>query len=251
MATGTLYSVYPHKTRAIIQPSAASHPYNVVFFPGEVNNGATTQGFGSDFRRPRFPAGHQSGTGSGRARRRNQFLHRLLRRGPHACDPKEGPERAKRNNALWVAEQLGIKLHIVDIVDEYKQVVFNPQYGYGANLNPCLGVCCFLTDRRYSVRLSDLWEARGERRYELDDIMLLKVGRHIRPAPHFKLIVVREEGEGNFMRGYRSQYSSLEITSHGGPLTLLDGIPTRTTLRSRPALWGATARGPRGGEHKA
>jgi hypothetical protein len=240
-------------------------------------------------------------------------------------------KRPKRNNALWVAEQLGIKLHIVDIVDEYKQVVFNPHYGYGANLNPCLdckifmvrkarawideqgfdfvitgevvgqrpksqrsetlpivlhdsgiedrllrplcarklpetlperegwvererlfdfsgrgrkaqlalaahygfkdyaqpaGGCCFLTDRSYSAKLRDLWRARGERQYELDDIMLLKVGRHVRPAPHFKVIIAREEGEGNFLSGYRKRYPSLKTVSHGGPFALLDGEPT-------------------------
>jgi len=53
--------------------------------------------------------------------------------------------------------------------------------------------------------------------------MLLKVGRHIRPAPHFKLIVAREEGEGRFLQGYRKQYPNLNTTSHGGPLTLIDG----------------------------
>ncbi len=241
---------------------------------------------------------------------------------------KKDRARPKRNNALWVAEQLGIKLHIIDIVEEYKDVVFNPKYGYGAHLNPCLdckifmvrkaaewieahdfdfvitgevigqrpksqrkdtmpvvqrdsgigdrllrplcaknlpptlperegwvdrerlydfsgrsrkpqmalaerfgfrdyaqpaGGCCFLTDEQYSVKLADLWQARGERRYELDDIMLLKVGRHIRPAPHFKLIVAREEGEGNFLQGYRKQYPHLRTLSHGGPFTLIDG----------------------------
>ncbi len=85
------------------------------------------------------------------------------------------------------------------------------------------GGCCFLTDEQYSVKLADLWQARGERRYELDDIMLLKVGRHIRPAPHFKLIVAREEGEGNFLQGYRKQYPHLRTLSHGGPFTLIDG----------------------------
>ncbi len=241
---------------------------------------------------------------------------------------KKDRAKPKRNNALWVAEQLGIKLHIIDIVEEYKDVVFNPRYGYGAHLNPCLdckifmvrkaaewieahdfdfvitgevigqrpksqrkdtmpvvqrdsgigdrllrplcaknlpptlperegwvdrerlydfsgrsrkpqmalaerfgfrdyaqpaGGCCFLTDEQYSVKLADLWQARGERRYELDDIMLLKVGRHIRPAPHFKLIVAREEGEGNFLQGYRKQYPHLRTLSHGGPFTLIDG----------------------------
>ena len=65
--------------------------------------------------------------------------------------------------------------------------------------------------------------SRGRREYELDDIMLLKVGRHIRPAPNFKVIVAREQGEGNFLSGYRRQYPNLTLTSHGGPFALLDG----------------------------
>ena len=245
----------------------------------------------------------------------------------HAIRNKDR-KKPKRNNALWCAEQLGIKLHILDIIEEYKQVLFNPRYGYGANLNPCLdckifmvkkakewmeahafdfiitgevigqrpmsqrkdtlpvvqrdsgitdrllrplcarnlpetlperegwvkreelydfsgrtrkpqmalakkfgfedyaqpaGGCCFLTDKQYAVKLADLWQSRGAREYELDDIMLLKVGRHIRPAPNYKLIVAREEGEGKFLQGYKRQYPQLRVTSHGGPLALIDG----------------------------
>ena len=47
---------------------------------------------------------------------------------------KNDSKKPKRNNALWVAEQLGVKLHIVDIIEEYKDVVINPKHGYGANL---------------------------------------------------------------------------------------------------------------------
>jgi len=241
---------------------------------------------------------------------------------------KKDQAKPKRNNALWSAETLGIKLHIIDIVEDYKQVVFNPKHGYGKNLNPCLdckvfmvgkakewmeandfdfiitgevvgqrpmsqrketlpivqeesgiddllvrplcgqslpstvpekegwiqrddlldfhgrgrkpqialakefgfddfaqpaGGCCFLTDERYSVKLQDLWDTRGTKEYEMDDIMLLKVGRHIRLTEKLKVIVAREEGEGNFLRGYRGMYPSLKTTSHGGPLALLDG----------------------------
>ncbi|WP_086479804.1 tRNA (5-methylaminomethyl-2-thiouridylate)-methyltransferase [Oceanospirillum sanctuarii] len=248
---------------------------------------------------------------------------------------KKDKEKQKKNSSLWVAEQLGIKLHIIDISEEYKDIVLNPKHGYGQNLNPCLdckidmvsrawqwcqdndfdfvitgevvgqrpksqrketmpiiaresqiedrlvrplcaqhltetlperegwikrdelydfhgrnrkpqfalakklgieewsqpaGGCCFLTDASYSKKLQDLWDARGERRYEVDDIMLLKVGRHIRPAKNFKLIVSREEGENNFMRGYRPQFTYLYPTSHGGPLTLIDGTPTEEDL---------------------
>ena len=243
--------------------------------------------------------------------------------------------KPKRNNALWVAEQLGIKLHIVDIVEEYKQVLLNPRHGYGAHLNPCLdckifmvakaldwiraqgfdfiitgevvgqrpmsqrkdtmpvvardsgaqdrllrplcarnlpptlperegwvdrealydfsgrsrkpqmalaahfgfedyaqpaGGCCFLTDGQYSVKLVDLWRSRGRREYELDDIMLLKVGRHLRPSPAFKLIISRDEGEGRYLEGYRKAFVHLQSVSHAGPLTLLDGSATSDDL---------------------
>ncbi|MCG8316875.1 MAG: hypothetical protein MI976_26965 [Pseudomonadales bacterium] len=255
---------------------------------------------------------------------------------------KKDQKKQKRNNALWAAEQLGIKLNIVDISEEYKDIVINPKHGYGANLNPCLdckifmveqanamlnkarelaedggfdfiitgevigqrpksqrketmpliakesgaddrllrplcaknlpatlperegwvdreqlydfsgrnrkpqmalaekfgladyaqpaGGCCFLTDENYSKKLADLWNSQGEKTYELDDIMLLKIGRHIRPAPHFKLIVSREEGENNFLLGYRKSFHAIRLLSHGGPLTLVDGDPSDEDL---------------------
>lgn len=246
---------------------------------------------------------------------------------------KQERSRPKRNNALWVAEQLGIKLHIVDIVEEYKDVVLNPKHGYGANMNPCLdckifmvrkakewlqandfdfiitgevigqrpmsqrsttmpiisqesgaeerllrplsahnlpptlaeqqgwvnrealfnfagrsrkpqmslakqwgikeyaqpaGGCCFLTDANYSKKLKDLWSNRPERNYELDDIMLLKIGRHLRPRAHFKMIMSREEGETHFLEGYRKTFITVKTTSHSGPITLLDGNDLQT-----------------------
>ena len=249
---------------------------------------------------------------------------------------KQDKAKPKRNNALWVAEQLGIRLHIVDIVDEYKNVLLNPRHGYGKNLNPCLdckvfmvgkayawmrehdfdfivtgevvgqrpmsqrsatmplvadesgggdrllrplcarhlpetlperegwvdrhklhdfsgrsrkpqvalakrfgiedyaqpaGGCCFLTDASYSAKLADLWQARGQRDYELDDIMLLKVGRHLRPRAHFKLVIAREEGEVKFLQGYRRQFTHLIPTSHPGPLALLDGCADADDLQ--------------------
>ena len=243
---------------------------------------------------------------------------------------KKKQKKQQRNNALWVAEQLGIKLHIVDVIDEYKDVLLNPKHGYGQHLNPCLdckifmvkkaqawsfmedhgfdfiitgevigqrpksqrketmpiiaresgvddrllrplcakhlpptlperegwvdrealydfhgrnrkpqielarsfgfddwaqpaGGCCFLTDEQYALKLADMWQARGSREYQLDDIMLLKVGRHIRPRPNFKLIVGREEGENRYLEGYRKTFISIHATSHTGPLALIDG----------------------------
>jgi tRNA-uridine 2-sulfurtransferase len=258
----------------------------------------------------------------------------------HAIRQKD-KTKSKRNNALWVAEQLGIKLHIVDVVEEYKKVVINPKHGYGAHLNPCLdckifmvrhakawldengfdfiitgevvgqrpksqrkyampivakesgatdrllrplsaknlpptlpelegwidrekllgfngrgrkpqfqlaekyqirdfaqpaGGCCFLTDKCYSEKLRDLWQYRGEKTYEIDDVMLLKVGRHLRPRASFKMIIGREEGENNFLEGYRKQFIHLRTISHVGPLVLLDGQPSSEDIKLAAAI---------------
>ncbi len=102
------------------------------------------------------------------------------------------------------------------------QMALAEHYGIKEYSQPA-GGCCFLTDKQYSAKLADLWRARGKRNYELDDIMLLKVGRHLRPRPHFKLIIGREEGENRFLEGYRRRFTHLRTVSHAGPLTLVDG----------------------------
>ena len=56
-------------------------------------------------------------------------------------------DKQKRNNALWVAEQLGIRLHIVDVIQDYKEVLLNPKHGYGANMNPCLDCKIFMVNK--------------------------------------------------------------------------------------------------------
>ncbi|KAA0445144.1 MAG: tRNA (5-methylaminomethyl-2-thiouridylate)-methyltransferase [Candidatus Thioglobus sp.] len=249
---------------------------------------------------------------------------------------KQKSGKKKRNNALWVAEQLGIKLHIIDVIEEYRDVLLNPKHGYGKNINPCLdckgfmvkkakqwmlendfdfiitgevmgqrpmsqrketmpivqaesgagdlllrplcakhlpptkaenlgwvdreklldfsgrtrkpqmalakqygfedyatpaGGCCFLTDKKYSDKLVDMWQARGNREYQLDDLMMLKVGRHIRPNERFKIIVAREEGEVKFLQGYRNQYANIHPVSCNGPLALIDGEPNQEDVK--------------------
>ena len=249
---------------------------------------------------------------------------------------KQKNDKQKRNNALWVAEQLGIKLHIIDVIEEYRDVLLNPKHGYGKNMNPCLdckgfmvkkakqwmeenefdfiipgevmgqrpmsqrkdtmpvvqeesgaddlllrplcakhlpetkaekegwvdreqlldfsgrtrkpqmalakaygfddyatpaGGCCFLTDKQYSDKLVDMWQARGNRDYQLDDLMMLKVGRHIRPNQRFKMIIAREEGEVKFLEGYRNQYANLYPISCNGPIALIDGEPNQEDLK--------------------
>jgi len=249
---------------------------------------------------------------------------------------KRGKNKPKRNNALHTAQQLGIKLHIVDVIEEYKNVLINPKHGYGQNMNPCLdckgfmvrkalewikendfdfiitgevmgqrpmsqrkdtmpviqqesgagdllvrplcaqhlpptlperegwldrekllgfngrnrkpqialaesygiddyaqpaGGCCFLTDKTYSTKLVDLWQHRGNKDYELDDIMLLKVGRHIRPNERFKIIIAREDGENKFLEGYKKQFTHMYISDHPGPMAMIEGEASEEDLK--------------------
>ena len=49
-----------------------------------------------------------------------------------------------RHDALHAAEMLGVKLHIVDIAEDYVRIVTDPKHGYGSNLNPCLDCKIFI-----------------------------------------------------------------------------------------------------------
>jgi hypothetical protein len=102
------------------------------------------------------------------------------------------------------------------------QIALAKEFGLNDFATPA-GGCCFLTDKNYSDKLVDLWQARNSRDYEMDDIMLLKVGRHLRPAPEFKLIIARDAGESKFLEGYRKQFISIHALSHSGPMALVDG----------------------------
>ena len=104
------------------------------------------------------------------------------------------------------------------------QIALANSYGFDEFAQPS-GGCCVLTDENYSRKLNDMWQARAQKSYTLEDIILLKVGRHLRPRPHYKLIIGREEGENNFLEGYRKKYPHVRITTHDGPLTLIDGQP--------------------------
>jgi len=50
------------------------------------------------------------------------------------CDGRNGCKK----KSIEVVEELGIKLKILPIHNEYLEMVKNPKYGYGKNLNPCI-----------------------------------------------------------------------------------------------------------------
>lgn len=58
---------------------------------------------------------------------------------------------------------------------------------------PCPAGGCLLTDKFIANRIRDLFKYKKD--YTLEDIKLLKVGRHIRISEHLKIIVGRDESE--------------------------------------------------------
>ncbi|MDR1057329.1 MAG: tRNA (5-methylaminomethyl-2-thiouridylate)-methyltransferase [Coxiellaceae bacterium] len=229
------------------------------------------------------------------------------------------------HGARWVCDQLGIKLHVVNVVDLFKPILLQPKYGYGANLNPCLDCklfmigeaktwmekCgfdflisgevlgqrpksqrkdtlpfaskitsdlivrplsakllpptlperagwinrellysisgrgrkfqlnlaqkfgfkkipqpsggCLLTDSGFCRRLQDLWDHHLDHDYDLNDILLLRLGRHLRVNSKLKVVVGRDEGENNFLENFSSKYTLLQPINFPGATVLVDG----------------------------
>jgi hypothetical protein len=147
------------------------------------------------------------------------------------------PTRPEREG--WVDRE---RLGAISGRGRHEQMRLAAHWGFADYAQPA-GGCCFLTDANYTRKLRDLWDARGERRYELDDILLLKVGRHLRPRPHFKLIVGRDEGENFYLSGYRRDYPTIEMLSHPGPVALVDGPAGAAELELAAAIAARYSKG--------
>ncbi|MGE5246901.1 MAG: hypothetical protein ACM3L8_01035 [Verrucomicrobiota bacterium] len=86
---------------------------------------------------------------------------------------------------------------------------------------PCPAGGCLLTDRTFAVKVRDLVENAGD--FGMDDVHLLKVGRHFRVGA-VKAVVAKSEPENRRLealcRGKRTVYVS---DSHPGPSVTVEG----------------------------
>lgn len=243
------------------------------------------------------------------------------------------------------AEQLGIPLKVIDVSEEYLDVVKNPRYGYGSGMNPCLdcrifffkkakqymeesgasfiftgevlgerpmsqrkdamqiierdsglrgfllrplsakffpptlaeerGIVdrnkllavsgrsrkpqislakefgikdypcssggCLLTDPGFSRRMKDLFKHKPA--FKLDDVTLLKYGRHFRLSPRIKLVVGRNEWENERIAILKREGDTVFYAEEPkGPISILRGatngefINEATSITARYAL---------------
>jgi len=102
----------------------------------------------------------------------------------------EGISGRSRKRQLELAKQLGI--------DEFEQPA---------------GGCCYLTDENFARKYKEVIST--ENRITRDELHLLTIGRHFRLPSKTKVIITRNEGEGNFVRGISKNYWFFEPVGKG------------------------------------
>lgn len=93
---------------------------------------------------------------------------------------------------------------------------------YGINDYPCPAGGCLLTDPGFALRMKDLMKNKPD--FSLNDVHLLKLGRHFRLTPLAKVVVGRNEEEnGKILSLVKEGDTVLRVKNVPGPLALARG----------------------------
>lgn len=99
---------------------------------------------------------------------------------------------------------------------------------------PCPAGGCLLTDPQFAARMKDLFE-HGEA--TINDVNLLKVGRHVRLNSRVKAVIGRNESENERLEAlFREGDRVLEAADYPGPVTLVRGKADEEVLNEAAAL---------------
>jgi tRNA-specific 2-thiouridylase len=106
---------------------------------------------------------------------------------------------------------------------------------FGIRDYPCPAGGCLLTDPQFSKRMKDLLTYQAD--FGLNDVHLLKVGRHFRLSPQVKLVVGRNEEENQRIKTFaREDDGLLKVVHYPGPLTLMRGEAEEDRVEVAAAL---------------
>jgi tRNA-uridine 2-sulfurtransferase len=111
------------------------------------------------------------------------------------------------------------------------------EFGVSVYSQPA-GGCCSLADVSYGKKFRDLLNHIDEGVVpSLDDVILLKVGRHFRPSDSLKVVVGRDEVENKFLERYtggsRAVLTSIDVV---GPITIAEGQLGTQELETAAAI---------------
>jgi len=106
---------------------------------------------------------------------------------------------------------------------------------YGIHDYPCPAGGCLLTDPGFAKRMKDLMVHVPN--FSLNDVHLLKMGRHFRLSHTIKLVVGRNEEENQKIQTFaQGEDILLKVSSFPGPLSLLRGKPEEEDIKKAAAI---------------
>lgn len=106
---------------------------------------------------------------------------------------------------------------------------------FGIRDYPCPAGGCLLTDPGFAQRMRDLNRYHSD--FLLNDVHLLKMGRHFRLSPHLKLVVGRNEEENQKIQTFSQEGDILfKVSRYPGPLSLLRGEAEEDEVEKAAAI---------------
>lgn len=135
-----------------------------------------------------------------------------------------------------IPEKLGIvdRQKLLDISGRSRKRQIELARLAGINDYPCPSGGCMLTDKIFSKRLKDLFTYK--KNYTINDLKLLKVGRHFRISPDTKIIVGRNRAENEILECFSYNYPFFKPIDVPGPSVILDGKLNQDTKNYVNAL---------------
>jgi tRNA U34 2-thiouridine synthase MnmA/TrmU len=106
---------------------------------------------------------------------------------------------------------------------------------YGIRDYPCPAGGCLLTDPQFAKRIKDLIFHNPN--FSLNDVHLLKIGRHFRLSHNLKLMVGRNEEDNKKIQTFAQEGDILlKALHHPGPLSLLRGEPNGIEIEKAASI---------------
>jgi tRNA U34 2-thiouridine synthase MnmA/TrmU len=135
-----------------------------------------------------------------------------------------------------VAEERGWvdRKKLLDIEGRSRKKQISLAAEFGVSNYPCPAGGCLLTCREFAAKMRDLF--KHEKRVTIEDINLLRIGRHFRSGRN-KIIVGRDETENAQLQRLKAKTDYLfEVPGCGSPITLLRGPTIETAIGIAAAL---------------
>jgi hypothetical protein len=125
-----------------------------------------------------------------------------------------------------------------------EQLAMADRYGLSHHQSP--GGGCLLTDATFSVKLRDLLDHGDEVSTTLDDVALLRIGRHFRLRPDLKIVLGRNQEENRrLVQATGGGRWLVEPSGFNGPVALVCGPRDEVALDASARLIAGYTRDPR------